>query len=227
MFVYVGIHSGFNSQNRIMIQRICDMLQLDHLAIAAQTLEAGRDAVERALGVRLQPGGQHPHFGTHNLLLGLEDGLYLEVIAIDPTAPKPDYARWFDLDRFAGSPRLNNWICRTDDMARTLVKLPQAGKPIALSRGDLRWQMAVPEDGILPFDGLFPALIEWQCETHPAGLLRASGCRLQRLTVRHPQAGNLKAQIGDGFTDDRVSFEAGPVGLRAEFITPAGIRILQ
>ncbi len=203
------------------------MLQLDHLAIAAQTLEAGRDAVEQALGVRLQPGGQHPHFGTHNLLLGLEDGLYLEVIAIDPTALKPKYPRWFDLDRFAGPPRLNNWICRTDDMARTLAKLPQAGKPVALSRGDLRWQMAVPEDGILPCDGMYPALIEWQCETHPAGLLRAADCKLQRLTVSHPQADTLQARIGPLLEDARISFEQGPVGLSAEFITPAGVRVLQ
>ena len=203
------------------------MLQLDHLAIAAKTLEAGRDVVEQALGVRLQPGGQHPHFGTHNLLLGLEGGLYLEVIAIDPEAPKPDYPRWFDLDRFQGAPRLNNWICRTDDMAGALAALPQAGRPIALSRGDLRWQMAVPEDGILPYDGMYPALIEWQCATHPAGLLRATGCKLLRLTVSHPQAGSLKAQIGDMLSDNRVHIEQGPAGLRAEFITPAGVRILQ
>ncbi|MEL6648491.1 MAG: VOC family protein, partial [Pseudomonadota bacterium] len=45
------------------------MLELDHLAIAAETLEDGREAVEAALGVSLQPGGQHAHFGTHNLLL--------------------------------------------------------------------------------------------------------------------------------------------------------------
>ena len=203
------------------------MIELDHLAIAAQSLDEGRARVEQALGVTLQPGGQHPHFGTHNLLLGLEDGLYLEVIAIDPEAPKPDYPRWFDLDRFQGAPRLNNWICRTDDMAGTLAMLPQAGKPIALSRGDLRWQMAVPKDGILPFDGMFPALIEWQCVGHPAGLLRATGCRLQRLTVSHPQAGSLKAQIGDMLSDDRVHIAQGPAGLQAEFLTPAGVRLLQ
>ncbi|VAW01883.1 FIG00993280: hypothetical protein [hydrothermal vent metagenome] len=202
------------------------MMQLDHLAIAAKTLEEGRAMVEQALGVSLQPGGKHQHFGTHNLLLGLEDGLYLEVVTIDPEAPKPKYPRWFDLDRYKGAPRLNNWICRTDDMAGVLTTLPQAGHPTALSRGDLRWQMAVPGDGILPFDGMFPALIEWQCEAHPAGLLRASGCRLERLIVSHPQAATLKALIGDMFADVRVSFEEGPAGLRAEFKTPVGVRAL-
>ncbi len=203
------------------------MLELDHLAVAAETLEAGRAFVERALGVSLQPGGRHAHFGTHNLLLGLEDGLYLEVIAVDPAAAKPGYPRWFDLDRFAGAPRLNNWICRTNDMAGTVAKLPQAGRPVSLSRGDLRWQMAVPEDGILPCDGLFPALIKWQCAAHPATLLRATGCRLKRLIVRHPQADKLNVEIGAMIEDKRISFEPGPAGLIAEFDTPGGVRILQ
>ena len=48
------------------------MLKLDHFAVAAETLEAGRAYAEEALGVTLRPGGQHAHFGTHNMLLGFE-----------------------------------------------------------------------------------------------------------------------------------------------------------
>jgi len=42
------------------------------------------------LGVPFQPGGRHDVFGTHNALLGLADGLYIEAIAIaiDPDAPQ-------------------------------------------------------------------------------------------------------------------------------------------
>ncbi|WP_320179429.1 VOC family protein [Roseovarius pacificus] len=203
------------------------MLELDHLAVAARTLEEGRAAVEEALGVRLQGGGRHPHFATHNLLLGLEDGLYLEVIAIDPDAPPPDYARWFDLDRFDGPPRLNTWICRSDDLTGEVVRFPQAGRPVALSRGDLNWRMAVPDDGILPYDNLFPALIQWDCEAHPAERLTASGCSLQRLLVSHPQAGELADLLGPVLRDERVQFERGLPGLRAEIATPAGLRVLE
>ena len=151
------------------------MLELDHLAVAAATLEEGREAVETALGVPLQPGGQHAHFGTHNCLLGLEDGLYLEVIAIDPDAPEPGYPRWFDLDRFDGWARPQVWICRTDDLSGVLARAPGAGTPVALARGDLHWQMAVPEDGVLPYDNRFPAVIEWQSGGHPAARLAPSG----------------------------------------------------
>jgi hypothetical protein len=203
------------------------MLRLDHLAVAARDLEEGRAAVEAALGVRLQPGGKHALFGTHNLLLGLEDGLYLEVIAIDPEAPAPEGARWFDLDRFDAAPRLQTWICRSDDLGSALVRYPQAGAPVALARGDLRWRMAVPRDGRLAFDGVFPALMQWECDAHPAERLTASGCGLARLVVRHPEAGRLADMLGPDLSDARVAFEIGAPSLRAEISTPGGLRVLE
>ncbi|MBQ0748755.1 MAG: VOC family protein [Roseovarius sp.] len=203
------------------------MMRLDHLAVAAQSLEAGRAHVEEALGLRLQPGGQHEHFGTHNLLLGLEDGLYLELIAIDPGASAPAYPRWFDLDRFTGVPRLRNWICAVDDLSAALLRHPGAGQAVALARGDLRWRMAVPVDGILPLDNLFPALIEWQGAAHPAARLTPSGARLLRLVVTHPEAAILRATVGAELHDARVVFEPGPTGMRAEIETPHGPRVIE
>ena len=203
------------------------MLKLDHLAVAARDLDEGRAAVEEALGVALQPGGQHAHFGTHNLLLGLAGGLYLEVIAIDPHAPRPGHARWFDLDRFDAAPKLQAWICRSEDLGAALARHPQAGDPVPLARGDLSWRMAVPRDGRLPFDGVFPALMQWDGDAHPARRLSASGCALARLVVCHPDAGSLADLLGRDLTDDRVVFETGPTGLRAEIRTPSGLRVLE
>ena len=204
------------------------MVELDHLAVAAETLEAGRAHVEDALGVALQPGGAHPDFGTHNLLLGLEDGLYLEVIAIDPAASAPGRARWFDLDRFTGTPRLANWICRCDDLEVALAAAPAgAGVPVELVRGDLRWRMAVPGDGVLPFGGCFPALLQWRGAGHPAARLAASGCRLRRLVLAHPEARALRTALAAVLDDDRVVVEAGAApALVAEFDTPHGRRSL-
>ncbi len=54
----------------------------DHLAISAASLEQGALAVEAMLGVGLEPGGKHAFMGTHNRLLSLGPGEYLEVIAI-------------------------------------------------------------------------------------------------------------------------------------------------
>ena len=203
------------------------MIEFDHIAISGETLAEAREHVESALGMSLQPGGQHDVFHTHNTLLGLEDGLYLEAIAVDPDAPQPARPRWFDLDRFSGAPRLTNWICRTDNLRDTLADLPDGmGQPVELQRGDLRWSMAVPENGILPFDNCAPALIEWHTQTHPAGLLKPSGVRLKRMTIVHPRADELGQMLSKVMRDTRVVFEVGSTGFEAEFETPHGIRTL-
>lgn len=202
------------------------MMRLDHLAVAAENLEAGRVWVEERLGLRLEAGGRHAHFGTHNLLLGLEEGLYLEVIARDPEAPTPACPRWFDLDRFVGAPRLQTWICAVDDLDAALACHRGAGTAVALSRGDLRWRMAVPETGVLPWDNRFPALIEWQGRAHPAERLSASGARLERLVITHPEAAALQAALAADLRDARVVFAPGASALRAEIATPHGKRVL-
>lgn len=202
-------------------------ITLDHLAVAGETLEDAVATVEQALGVQMQPGGQHDVFNTHNAVMGMADGLYLEAIAADPSKPAPHRPRWFDLDNFHGPARLTNWICRSDDLPKVLHKMPLgAGEPVALSRGDLRWRMAVPGSGKLPFDNLFPPLIQWDCDVHPAWRLPNTGVRLRRLIVSHPEVALLRGVLVGQFADPRVVFEAGAPALRAEFDTPHGVRSL-
>ncbi|MEP1610958.1 MAG: VOC family protein [Roseobacter sp.] len=201
------------------------MITFDHIAVSGETLADAQTFVEDALGVRMQPGGKHDVFFTHNALLGLEDGLYFEAIAIDPDAERPAKPRWFDLDSFSGTPRLTNWICRTDDVAAALKKLPAGmGVPVDLKRGDLQWSMVVPENGVLPYENCAPALIKWKTPTHPASMLEASGVRLRRLTIRHPRADEMAALLAPVLQDDRVGFDVGAAGLHASFDTPNGLR---
>jgi len=202
------------------------LLELDHLAISAETLDEGCEWLSAAIDAEPVPGGQHARFGTHNRLLGLSKGLYLEVIAVDPDAPAPGRARWFDLDRFSGAPRLTNWICRTDDLEAAEAALPDMGPQVALERGDLKWRMAVPEDGRLPFDNCHPAIIQWDCPAHPATMLPDHGIALRRLIVTHPEAQSLEARLEGHLNDRRIVFETGAKGLRAEFDTPGGCRFL-
>jgi hypothetical protein len=204
------------------------MLAFDHIAISALDLAEGVAAVEDALGVALAGGGQHPHMATHNRLLGLGD-LYLEVIAADPSAPRPAWPRWFDLDNFSGAPRLTNWIARSENLSTDLTLAPTGtGIPVDLQRGDYRWTMAVPADGKLPFDGCFPALIQWHGPLHPALALPESGVRLTRLEIAHPEATALQATLNPMFTDPRVVITQGPAkAMRARFDTPHGPRVLE
>ncbi|WP_370457177.1 VOC family protein [Salipiger sp. PrR003] len=204
------------------------MLELDHLAVLGETLAEAVSHAESGLGQPLSPGGAHPDFGTHNFLIGLEDELYLEAIAVDPSAPAPGRARWFGLDHFSGPARLDKWICRVPDIDAALARFPMAGEAVAVTRGSLSWKISVPRDGMLPYDGLFPALIEWESPVPPGVSLDGAGVRLEQLTVAHPQADEMQALIGSVLMSPQVGFavEAKPA-LRAAFATPSGRRVLQ
>ena len=84
--------------------------RIDHLVVAAATLEQGADWCEKTLGVTPAPGGKHAGVGTHNRLLSIAgDGFaqaYLEIIALDPDAPPPQRPTWFGLGDAAMQARL-------------------------------------------------------------------------------------------------------------------------
>lgn len=192
-------------------------IAFDHLAVAAERLEDAA-AVEAALGVPLAPGGAHPVFGTHNRLMSLGPGEYLEVIAADPAAPPPARPRWFGLDAFRGPPRPVHWIARSD----RLDLWPEAGAPMALARGPYAWEITVRDDGVPPRGGALPALIRWQGTAHPADALPDRGVRLHRLILRAPDPAALAAHLAPVLVDPRVTVEAGPPGLSAVLATPGG-----
>ena len=198
------------------------MLTLDHLAVGCEQLEDGVAWVEDVLGITMEPGGQHPYYGTHNCLMGLAPGLYLEVIAKDPSAAPTGRAAWFGLDDFTGPPRLANWLCRADDMTGFVAI---TGPSVSLSRGDLRWETTVPVDGALPMGGGFPSLIRWGAGMiPPPDRLPDSGCRLAGLTVTHPKGAWLEETLT--IEGPPVRFTTGPIALSAEIATPSGLQTL-
>ncbi|KMW56121.1 hypothetical protein AIOL_001073 [Candidatus Rhodobacter oscarellae] len=202
-------------------------LSLDHFVVSALDLDEGVAHVEQVLGVTLAPGGKHPDMGTHNRLLSFGD-CYFEVIAPDPDAAPPDQPRWFDLDNFAGPPRLTNWVVQGQDLAAVSGDAPDAfGALTTLSRGDLTWEILMAADGKLPFGGGFPGLIGWGDTPHPTTRLPDVGCRLRRWEVQHPQAEALREALdrfGGGLS---AHIHQGPeLAFRAEIETPNGVREL-
>lgn len=208
---------------------------VDHIVIAAATLEQGVAWCEATLGVVPGPGGQHALMSTHNRLLKIESGAfpgaYLEIIAIDPAAPAPGRVRWFGLDepamqsRIAQQPQLVHVVARTehlDLLRRGLVSAgQQPGVPLAAQRetpqGLLSWQILVRDDGVLPCGGALPTLIQWQ-GVHPTARMAASPVALKRLVLR-----GVPAQAQAALTLRGVDFDAaaGPA-LSADFDTPLG-----
>lgn len=202
-------------------------MNIDHLVIVATDLDAGAAAVEQCLGVAPGPGGRHALMGTHNRLLSLGEGAYLEVIAVDPDARAPGRARWFGLDDFDGPPTLAHWALRVDDLAAALGEAPIGmGEVIGFARDGLEWSMAVPHDGVLPGEGLIPALLQWN-GAKAADSLPDSHCRLKRLVLRHPDIDGI-ARDWPALADvTGVAMEpARTPRLEAEIVTPMGLRRL-
>lgn len=167
-------------------------MELDHLVIAARTLEEGIAFVERIFAESTQPGGQHARMGTHNRLLNLGNGVYLEIIAIDPAGSEPFQPRWFALDdpamqsRLEEGPKLIHWVARTDAIEADAMRSPAPlGAIHPMERGAFKWRITIPSDGQLPADGVVPTLIQWDVDDHPTRRLPESGCRLKSLTGWH------------------------------------------
>ena len=200
------------------------MWRLDHLAVVCSDLADGTAWAEAALGVSFLTGGKHARYGTHNRLLGLGPDLYLEAIAPDPEAASMG-PRWFGLDAASGEPRLGNWIVACDNLSAALEASPKgAGEAVDLERGDLKWRIAVPEDGSLPMAGGWPTLIEWAPGTrHPATRLADSGLRLKSLTIHRPDAATIAAMLAPRLEDRRIGFETAAIpSLSATFLAPDG-----
>ena len=204
--------------------------RIDHLIITAASLADGVGYVRRELGVEMQPGGEHVRMGTHNCLLKLGEKLYLEVIAANPAVPRPDRARWFQLDDADSIhvPRLATWVARTDDIRAAASASPvPLGKVESMRRGKFEWLMTVPDDGRLPLRGLAPTLIQWPSEAHPADTLKDLGCSLIRLEGFHPQAEKVTRMLGSIGFEGEFPVSSGAPRLVAHIQTPAGPRLLR
>ena len=199
--------------------------ELDHLVVTAPTLEGGTEALRARLGVAPRAGGAHPDMGTHNALLRLGRGVYLEVIAIDPAAATPAGARWFDLDAGSAGVALATWVARTPDLEASVAAAGYDPGPIRpMRRAGLHWRIAFPDDGALLAGGLLPPLIEWpQDALHPAERLPDDGLALVALEGTAPDPEAVREQLRTVGLDAVLAIDAGPVHrLRAHIATPAG-----
>ena len=208
------------------------MIAFDHLVVGAPTLDEGASWVEARLGIPMSAGGNHETMGTHNRLLSLGPGRFLEVIAIDPDGKTPARTRWFELDapamqeRLAQSPALIHWVVRTDDIARAIAATPSGDCDVlSLSRGNFRWRIGVPPSGSLAQDGIAPTVIQWDGGGHPSDFLPDAGCGLEALVLHHPQAEATLRTLRAAGLDARDPVEARSRGrgLAARIRTPRGI----
>ena len=166
--------------------------RVDHLVYAVPDLDAAVSDLERRLGVRAAPGGQHPGRGTRNALIALGPDSYLEILAPDPAQAVPAGGRWFGVDP-AVPARLAGWAAKGADLARLAASAGQRGVPLgpvvagSRQRPDgvmLRWTLTDP--GVSSTLSLVPFFIDWSDSPHPAATA-PRGPVLEALRAEHPR----------------------------------------
>ncbi len=131
---------------------------IDHLVIVVPDLETAIRSYTQ-LGFTVVPGGEHPT-GTHNALVGFQDGAYLELIAF--REPRPEH-RWYPALQAGGG--LVDYCMATDNLLDDIEAFRAAGvpmsdpSPLGRTRPDgyrLDWVSSMPPTA----PGIFPFIIE-------------------------------------------------------------------
>jgi hypothetical protein len=191
------------------------LARIDHLVYATPDLQLGIDAIEKQLGVKATPGGQHPGLGTRNALVALGPTNYLEIIGPDPEQPKPSGPRRFGIDDLK-TPRIVRWVVKTSELPAVAENAARAGVTLGpLASGSrkrpdgvvLSWRYTDPATVVA--DGLIPFFIDWGTSPHPA-LTAAKGATLVQLRAEHPDATRVQTMLDRLGLELRVSQTPAP-----------------
>ncbi|MEM6769639.1 MAG: VOC family protein, partial [Bacteroidota bacterium] len=168
------------------------MHTLDHLVYAVPDLQQAVDWFEANTGLRPAIGGRHLHQGTHNAVVNLGKGAYLEVVAPDPDNTSIPPPRWMGVDLIT-KPRMVRWSLKSNDLAQDAQRLQAVNPALGtihtgqrkLTTGDLlRWQMTLPLS--TPAIDLIPFFLDWTAsDFHPTDRMPDQFDCMQ-IELRHP-----------------------------------------
>jgi hypothetical protein len=173
------------------------MHELDHLLWEEFRLEEGEKRFAELTGVTPDFGGKHPDRGTHNSLLSLGQGKYLELMALDP-----EQTRTTDLPKEAPAnftPRLFAFAVRTYDLNFVETLIDKAGLEVSglyvVSRQSpsgemLNWQSIFV--GGHSFSNFMPFFTQFNGTKHPSET-SPKGCELLEFSVGHPESERLSS----------------------------------
>jgi hypothetical protein len=189
------------------------LARLDHLVYATPDLGVGIAAIEKLLGVRATPGGQHPGLGTRNALVALGPSSYLEIIGPDPDQPRPSGRLRFGIDDLK-APRIVTWVAKGTELEQVAKAAAERGVtlgpviPGSRRRPDgvvLAWRYTDPNTVV--GDRLVPFLIDWGTSPHPSATA-ARGATLVDVRAEHPDAERIRQMLAALGLDLRV--QQGP-----------------
>lgn len=211
------------------------MLRLDHLTVIAPTLAEGVAHVRACLDLDVPFGQHHRYMGTHNHLLQLGDGVYLEIVALDPEGEAPGRARWFGLDDqrqvradWEEGRRLRGWVARTDAIDTVLAGRGGVfGRKVALPANGPAFDFAIPDDGALPLDGAVPSVIDRRGKPRSMAAIADLGARLRGFCLAHPEPETIAALYRELAVEGAPALILGPrLRYHAQIETQAGLRQL-
>jgi hypothetical protein len=137
----------------------------DHFIVLVNNLDAAMQTYRR-LGFDAQPGGAHPAFGSHNALIALADGAYIELVAfLDPALATKSFWR-AGVERLRVSEGFGGFVLASNDLANEVAQIkeralvydePQAGARVRPDGQRVEWHTAM--HGGSPV-GLMPFLIQ-------------------------------------------------------------------
>ena len=220
MMIGLGEGSGSSAQNAPANL----LVKVDHLVYAAPDLATAVESVQRLLGVRATPGGQHPGAGTRNALIALGDATSLEIIGPDPEQPNPPQPRRFGIDDLK-VPKLVTWAAKSRDLDQLTSDALRKGIQLGpVNPGSRR----TPQGALLAWrltlttlaDGIVPFFIDWGQTPHPARTA-ATGAALVDLRAEHPDAERVQQILDELGLDLPVHTGAKPA-LIATISSPRG-----
>jgi hypothetical protein len=185
---------GSRSQSRGAVNFLS---KVDHLVFGTPDLAVAVETIEKLVGIRATPGGQHLGEGTRNALISLGPAVYLEILGPDPEQPKPERPRWFGIDDLV-TPMLVGWAAKGND----LPQLARNASGNGIRLGDvasgsrqtpqgvlLNWSFTNPHTRLA--DGIVSFFVSWGQTPHPARTA-AFGASLIDLRAEHPDAGSVE-----------------------------------
>jgi len=136
------------------------IIGIDHVLIAVDDLEHAIETY-RKLGFQVLRGGEHPRFGTHNGLVPLADGAYLELIGVKNQALAEQFPHTQRIvQALKRENRLAAFALDSDDLEKDVEAIrargltihdPIAGERIRPDGQRVAWRTAHSEDPRLPF----------------------------------------------------------------------------
>lgn len=192
--------------------------------------KATADRLGKLIGVEPVDGGNHPRFGTRNIILPLMDSRYVEVVEVleHPASYQQPFGQIVRARSESGGGWLG-WVLAVNDMAAHEARLGRksvAGNRYRPDGVELTWRQL----GIkgLQADPQLPFFVEWGDGIEHPSLGGASDTRLRTLRFAGDLArvkewlGRPEAKISPSIEFDFVAPHGQPGLLSVTFSTPDG-----